>query len=199
MFGSDIMAYKGLSRETVVRAAAGLIEEAGKSGFSMRLLAEKLGVKTASLYNHVESMDSLMADVCLYAVKLQEDAEILAISEKRGEDAVRTLADTYRSFAKEHAELYWLIMDMAARNDRLLYDIAVCLSEPVRSVLQDFRLPENEVIHFLRFFRGIVHGFVSQEKEGFFSHDPATVEDSFHFAIDRFIDSLKTAESRCSL
>ena len=199
MFGSDIMAYKGLSRETVVRAAAGLIEEAGKSGFSMRLLAEKLGVKTASLYNHVESMDSLMADVCLYAVKQQETAEMLEVKEKHGEDAVRTLADTYRAFAKEHAELYWLIMDMAARNDRLLYDIAVSLSDPVRSVLRDFRLPEVEVINYLRFFRGIVHGFVSQEKEGFFSHDPTPVDDSFHFAVDRFIDSLKTAESRCAL
>lgn len=193
------MAYKGLSKDMVIRAAAELIEENGRADFSMRLLAEKLGVKTASLYNHVDNIESLLAEVCRYAVKLQESEEMLAVEGQHGENAVRTLADTYRSFAKKHAELYWLIMDMASRNDCLLYDIAVSLSDPVKAVLGGFRLPEKEVINYLRFFRGIVHGFVSQEKEGFFSHDPTPVDDSFHFAVDRFIDSLKAAESRCSL
>ena len=46
------MAHKGLSPDAVVKAAVELIEQQGRDAFSMRLLADQLGIKTASLYNH---------------------------------------------------------------------------------------------------------------------------------------------------
>ena len=53
------MAHKGLSPDAVVKAAVELIEQQGRDAFSMRLLAEQLGIKTASLYNHVDNMEML--------------------------------------------------------------------------------------------------------------------------------------------
>ena len=47
------MFHKGLNREGIVEAAKGLIAENGFGEFSMRALAERLGVKTASLYAHI--------------------------------------------------------------------------------------------------------------------------------------------------
>ena len=44
------MFHKGLTKEIVVEVAKELIEGTGFGAFSMRALAEKLGVKTASLY-----------------------------------------------------------------------------------------------------------------------------------------------------
>ena len=57
------MAHKGLNPDAVVKAAAELIEKQGREAFSMRLLAEDLGIKTASLYNHVDNMETLLAEV----------------------------------------------------------------------------------------------------------------------------------------
>ena len=101
---------------------------------------------------------------------------------------MRFLAETYRSFAKEHRELYWLIMNMAAKDNRLLDDAAVLFTDPIKKVLEDFNLKEEESIHYRRLFRAIVHGFVSQEEQGFFSHYPAEVDGSFHFAVQCYID-----------
>lgn len=121
-----------------------------------------------------------------------------AIEGWHGEEAVRFLAETYRSFAKEHRELYWLIMNMAAKDSRVLDDAAVLFTDPIKKVLEDFNLKEEESIHYRRLFRAIVHGFVSQEEQGFFSHYPAEVDGSFHFAVQCYIDSLKQGEKRCS-
>ena len=66
----------------------------------------------------------------------------------------------------------------------------------LQQVLSGFRLPPREEIHFRRMFRAIVHGFASQEDEGFFSHYPASTELSFEFAIQRFIDCVLEAEKR---
>ena len=112
--------------------------------------------------------------------------------------SVRQLADTYRNFAKKHRELYWLIMTMSAKDKRVRDDAAVLFTDPLKKMLEDFHLKEEESIHYRRLFRAIVHGFVSQEEQGFFSHYPAAVDDSFHFAVQCYIESLKQGEKRCS-
>ena len=68
------MFHKGLSKKAVVEASKELIEENGIAAFSMRALAEKLGVKTASLYAHVASMDALFTEVGLSALHDQKPA-----------------------------------------------------------------------------------------------------------------------------
>lgn len=188
------MAHKGLSTEKIVHAAAELIEQQGRNNFSMRLLADNLGIKTASLYNHVKGMDSLLTDVCHYALQIQMNSVIQVIESKHRDEAVRIVASTYRTFAKDHRELYWLTMDLSASKQCVLEDAADSLTEPLKRMLSDFNLPEGQRIHFRRLFRSIVHGFIFQEAEGFFSHNPVPVEESFDFAIHCYIRNLNEAE-----
>ncbi len=47
------MFHKGLNKEIIVNAAKELIEQEGVQNFSMRKLADKLEVKTASLYTPI--------------------------------------------------------------------------------------------------------------------------------------------------
>ena len=49
-----------LSRERVLRAALRLADEGGIESLSMRKLAQDLGVKAMSLYNHVANKDDLL-------------------------------------------------------------------------------------------------------------------------------------------
>jgi AcrR family transcriptional regulator len=49
-----------LSRERVLRAALRLADEEGIESLSMRKLAQELGVKAMSLYNHVTNKDNIL-------------------------------------------------------------------------------------------------------------------------------------------
>ncbi|WP_441246823.1 TetR/AcrR family transcriptional regulator [Kitasatospora sp. McL0602] len=49
-----------LSRELIARAALDVVDELGSDGLTMRALADRLGVKAASLYNHVSGKDELL-------------------------------------------------------------------------------------------------------------------------------------------
>ena len=49
-----------LSREAIARAALEVVDESGAEGLTMRALADRLGVKAASLYNHVTGKDELL-------------------------------------------------------------------------------------------------------------------------------------------
>lgn len=190
------MPRNGLSREKVVEAAVALIEQGGMADFSMRALADSLQIRTASLYNHVESMEALMVGVCARALQMQRDMEMEAIAEKRYSEAIRALADAYRAFAKKHRELYRLIMNTAVSSGDQLNEISQCIVEPFMSVLAHTALRDEEKYHWQRILRGIVHGFVSQEDAGFFSHLPADVDESFRTAIQCYMDGLAQAEKR---
>jgi AcrR family transcriptional regulator len=52
-----------LSKERVLQAAVALADEEGIEGLSMRRLADELGVKAMSLYNHVANKDELLAGI----------------------------------------------------------------------------------------------------------------------------------------
>ena len=62
-------------------------------------------------------------------------------------------------------------------------------------VLQGYSIGEERRMHWQRVLRGVMHGFVSQEASGYFSHYPVDLEESYHLAIGCVIDGLhKEAE-----
>lgn len=193
------MARKGLTKNIIVKTAADLIEKKGTPNFSMRILANVLNIKTASLYNHVESMHSLTVEVCDYALNMLRQTLTDAIDGKTGNEAIFALAYSYRTFAKEHKELYRLITDTAvceAKNNEKLNKSSYNMIQPFLKVLENYNLTTQEKNHWQRILRAIIHGFVTQEEAGFFSHLSENADDSFHIAIICYTDGLTQAEKR---
>lgn len=51
-------------KETILKEAALLFKQKGYSATSMRELAEKIGIEAASLYNHIQSKDQILEEIC---------------------------------------------------------------------------------------------------------------------------------------
>ena len=76
------MAGKGLNTDRIVEAAAELIAEKGFDRFSLRELADRLGVKTASLYNHISSLSELTSNIGQLAFERMA-GQLYSFSQKR--------------------------------------------------------------------------------------------------------------------
>ena len=188
------MFHKGLSKEIIVNAAMELMEQEGFPAFSMRKLAEKLHIKTASLYAHIESMEALFTEIGLSALREQRDCLLNAVGEQHGDAAVTELAESYRRFAAEHAELYKIIVQMPSGDDAVLKEAAAMTAQPFMRVLADYRLTEEQKMHWQRVLRGLMHGFVSEAQAGYFSHYPVSAEESYQIAVRCMIDGLHKEE-----
>jgi AcrR family transcriptional regulator len=97
-----------LTRDRIVAAALGLIDEAGVEALSMPKLAKQLGVGVMSLYTHVDSKDDL-----LDAVAQQVLAGVPAPS---GGDWQARLACHFRDLRAEFARHPGLGMVLATKN-----------------------------------------------------------------------------------
>jgi len=187
------MPRQGLNRDSVVEASIRLIEEKGYAAFSMGELAKSLNVKTASLYNHVESLDALYTEVGLAAVSQMTASEAQAIEGKEKNDALFALADAYRAFAKDHNELYRVIMGLQKSKNKVLEMAAGQITEPIMQMLSGYGLNITEQMHWQRILRSMMHGFAAHEEAGGFSHFPVDKNESYRMAIQCVADGLKNA------
>ena len=98
-------ARRPLTRERILQVGLRLIDEQGLEAFTMRKLAQELGVDPMSMYRHFENKEALLdgvADVLWSEVKLPE-------SEAGWEALLRSFATALRALAHAHPHAYALL------------------------------------------------------------------------------------------
>jgi len=176
-----------LTPASVTEAGAALVDEVGFDQLSMGLLAERLGIKTPSLYKHVAGQADLAHRIGVLAMIEFGDAIRDATQGRAGSDALAAGAQAMRKYVLEHPGRY--AAGNAARpigpDDPLIQ-----ADERVRTswsaMLRGYRLDPAMEIHAMRMLRSLLHGFTTLETAGSFQID-ASVDESFDWMIT-FID-----------
>lgn len=187
------MPRQGLGKESILQAAMALIEEKGIAQFSMGELAKRLNVKPASLYNHVDSLHDLLEQIGLTAISRLTEAENQAIQGKQKDEALFSLAEAYRFFAREHAQLYRLILGLSKLDSQILEKGAGDIVQPILYVLSTYGLREHQQYHWQRVLRGVMVGFAVHEHAGGFSRFPVDENESYRIAIQCISEGLHRA------
>lgn len=186
------MPRKGLAAASVTQAGAELVDELGYDRLSMGVLAERLGVRTPSLYKHVNGLADLARRVAILAATELSDAIRDATQGRSGSEALAAAAQAMRTYAKQHPGRYAAINSahptgpddpLVAARDRLLDSFA--------ATLWGYRLDPSHKIHALRMLRSMLHGFVTLDAADEF-HLETDVSDSFTW-MTHFIDHGLTA------
>jgi AcrR family transcriptional regulator len=180
----------GLNRSSVVEAAAKLVDEEGVDQLSLGRLAERLGVRTPSLYNHVAGLAGLRHELALYCLHDVRDRITRASVGKARSEAIFALADAFREYAVEAPGRYALAQQAPAPSDKEVQACAQQIVDVMQAVLGPYGLGEEDAIHAIRGLRALVHGFVSLEVAHGFGM-PVDLDASFHWLIDTFIAGLR--------
>jgi len=68
--GKIIAGKNGSKKDVITRKASALFRKKGFPATSMRDIAEAIGVEAPSLYNHIESKNEILKDICFRIAKL---------------------------------------------------------------------------------------------------------------------------------
>lgn len=184
------MPRAGLDRATVIAAGAALADEVGLTGLTMGLLAERLGVRTPSLYKHVENLEALHRGISVQAKT--ELAQVLAraTAGRSGTDAGRAFADAWRRWALDHPGRYAAGDRLPAPGDEENLRVTNDILQLLYDVLAGFDLHGTRAVDAARAFRSALHGFTALETAGGFGL-PSDIDRSFHFLIDTVLAGLQ--------
>jgi AcrR family transcriptional regulator len=183
----------GLDKQSVVQAAAALLDADGVDGLTLGKLAAQLGVQTPSLYNHVDGLPGLNREVALLNVRLLGERLGDAAIGKSGPAALAAIAQAYRAYIKEHPGVY--MTSLRASRTQTPVDAELQAGEDrvvtiVLAVVASFGLSGEDALHAVRGLRSLVHGFATLEVAGGFglALDP---DESFRRLITLYIKGLE--------
>ena len=177
------MPKAGLAAASVTEAGAALVDEIGFDNLSMGLLAERLGVKTPSLYKHVASQADLAHRIAVLAMSELADAIRDATQGRTGSEALVAGAHAMRTYVLEHPGRYAAgnAAHPSGPDDPLIPAVGRVLASWA-AMLHGYRLDPDQEIHALRMLRSLLHGFATLEAIGSFQID-TDVDESFSWMI----------------
>lgn len=168
----------------MIEAADEAIDEHGPDGLTLAMLAKRFGVKTPSLYTHVDGIDDVRAAVRVRVLEdLAEELQRAAVG-RAGKDALHALAHAYRGFAHRHPGRYALTLRGDVQ-DPAVAAAAGRILETVTAVFRGYGLEGDDALHATRALRSALHGFVALELAGGFA-----MELSVDTSYERFVDLL---------
>ncbi|HQA67206.1 MAG TPA: TetR-like C-terminal domain-containing protein [Aggregatilineales bacterium] len=184
-----------LTREIVVERAAQMADKAGAlDEVTLTVLAADLGVRTPSLYNHVEGLEDLHQALAMYGLRQLIERLRAAAAGLAGREALVAMADAYRRFAREHPGIYPLTLRAPDPGEEALAALGDELLHMLLLVLASVGLHGDDALHAVRGFRALLHGFATLEAaEGFkLSLDR---DESFRRALAAYLDGLGCSQS----
>ncbi len=156
-----------LSRESIVNAALTFLDREGWDALTINALANQLGTKGPSLYNHVHSLDDLRRTVRMRVVGDIIDMLNTAGQGRTRDDAVIMMASVYRSYAHHHPGRYSAFTRMPLGGDDPEFSEATkAAAAPVIDVLASYGLDGEAAFYAALEFWSAMHGFVLLEMTG---------------------------------
>ena len=170
------------TKEAVIRAASDLADEKGLNNVSLKSVAEKLNIRTPSLYNHIESLDHLLLEVAHQGMRCMNDRMTQAAIGSIGETAIQKVAAAYLDYMIEHPEVYetiqWISWHGTEETSSIFHNYILLLSTLIRSC----PFKEENTTDILNMLMGTLHGYTTLQLRYAFSN-PDKVRDGLCNAI----------------
>jgi AcrR family transcriptional regulator len=180
---------RGLDRARVVAAAGDIADAEGLEAVTLARVAQELGVRSPSLYNHVAGRDGLLRALAAESTRELAAALRRAATGRAGADAVAAVATAQREYALAHPGRYATTVTAPAAGDREHEQAADDAVDDVAAVLSGAGLEGDELIHGVRALRSAVHGFAALAAAGGLGR-PLARDASFRRLVDALASGL---------
>jgi len=182
-----------LDKNMVVQAAVDLLNAEGVGALSLSRLANELGIKTPSLYNHVDGLDGLQRELEILNARLLADRISEAAIGKSGSELFVDVSQAFREYVKEYPGLYMSTLRSSSMLQVLDENLQREEERTMKvglAVMASLGLQGEDAIHGLRAFRSVVHGFATLEVAGGFGL-PQDCDESFRRLVSALVTGLK--------
>lgn len=181
----------GLDQHTIIQKAAELADENGLEAVTLASLSQKLGIRSPSLYNHVDGLSGLREKLALHGLKNLHEKLLRAAAGRSGDEAVLAIGLAYIQFAREHPGLYEATLPAQQTEDPELRKVSEDLIELIIQVMAHaYNRKQEDTIHLVRGFRSMMHGFAALERSGGFGL-PVNLDESIQVVLRTYLAGIR--------
>lgn len=179
----------------ILEAAIDICNEKGYEQLALSSISERLGIKTPSLYNHIQGLPDLKQKMAYYGLKILYDSIIHSVIGCIGDDAITSASKAYIAFVNKHPGLYSSISKVPNPYELQFDELSNQLVQVFIKLLEVYNLSDEDSIHAVRGLRSMLHGFSYIQMDFGFRLNYSQ-EDSLSFIIKTFLNGLKNRKCR---
>jgi AcrR family transcriptional regulator len=182
-----------LTKADVLQAAVKILNTEGVDALTLNRLAEELGIRTPSLYNHVDGLPGLQKDLAVLNAKMLADRLGEAAIGKSGEELFMSVAQAFRMYVKQNPGLYLSTLRASGTHPEPDPNLMMEEERALKiglAIVASLGQQGEAAVHAVRAFRSTVHGFATLEVAGGFGL-PEDCDDSFRRLVDALATGLK--------
>ena len=183
-----------IDKESVIKEAAYIANMIGIENLSLKTLASQLGVKSPSLYNHIDGLDDLK-QLMLYGWKELEDKIIQSVIGFSGYDAIRVMCYAFHEYAIENQGVFSTMLWYNQFENEQMNEVTSKMFSIFFKITKSLNISQDNCIHLVRMFRSFLEGFALLENHNAFGNTQL-IKDSFELSIDILIEGAKKLEGK---
>lgn len=168
----------GLTPAIVVEQASQLADEVGLERVTLAAVAARLGVALPSLYKHIRGLEALLQQVSATATAQLAGLLADAAAGRSGTAALVSIADAYRSYARQHPGRSAAAQRVPDPTDPQHVAAGERVVGVLFAVLRGYGLDGDDLVDATRSVRAALYGFVALEHSGGFGM-PRDVDRTF--------------------
>lgn len=160
---------------------------------TLKMIAKEFGIQTPSLYNHIKSLDDLKKSLMLYGWKQLESRLLMAVVGVSGYDALRAMCYAFYEYATSNPGVFNAMLWYNKFQDDETLNATKQLFTVLFKIMETLDIPEENINHLIRTFRGFLEGYALLVNNGAFGN-PISIKESFELSVEVLLSGIKTLE-----
>lgn len=189
------MARIGIDKNLIISRAAQMANEVGIENITLKMLADDLGIKSPSLYNHIAGLEDLKRQLMIYGWKQMEERILQSAIGIAGYEAIKAGCYAFYEYAIENPGVFnamlWYNKFQSTENMEATSGLFTILVK----ITSSLNISEENCNHIIRTLRGFLEGFSLLVNNGAFGN-PISIADSFEISLNVLIEGIKTLEEQ---
>ena len=172
-----------ITKKTVLDTAADIADKNGLHGVSLKVVAERLNIKTPSLYNHIENLDDLLREVAHQGMRnMNMRLERAAIGKIAG-NAIKAVGIEYLNYMIEHPGVYETIQWATWNGTHETAQIFENYLDLLRTLISSCQIQKSSTEEVLNILTATIHGYTTLQLRYAFEN-PEQVRRNLSKALD---------------
>ena len=189
------MARIGMDANTIISRATQMANQMGMENMTLKMLADDLGVKTPSLYNHIDGLEDLKMQLKIYGWKQMEERIIQSVIGISGYDAIKAGCYAFYEYATENPGIFNAMLWYNKSQNAETMEATSGLFSVLFKITSSLNISEENCNHIIRTLRGFLEGFSLLVNNGAFGN-PISISDSFELSVNVLVEGIKTLEEK---
>lgn len=185
------MSNQNINDKVIIETAAALANEVGLDHLTLKGIAERLNIKSPSLYNHISSLDQVKEKLMIYGWEQIEALMIESAVGVTGYHALKCMCYAFYHYATKNKGVFNAMLWYNKYETEENMQATTKLFTMLFKVMQTLELSDDLINHTIRTLRGFLEGFSLLVNNHAFGN-PLSIEESFDISLEVIMNGIQS-------